>query len=122
MTGSQLKTALGLDNFKYVYVQKILSVPMLIFVVTMDSRFPHIFIPLNRIKKSNVVTVEKVAAANCFGIKMQDYSFTPPILIEDTNPIINSGTLIIRRDIGAEYLLNKKMFENIENKFEVIEI
>jgi hypothetical protein len=47
---------------------------------------------------------------------MVNYSFTSPAIIEYTEPTVNATTLIIKRDIGAEYLLNKKMYENINLK------
>jgi hypothetical protein len=124
MTGKALKTALGLDKIRYVYIQKIMGIPLLAFVVTVDSRFPEVYLPIARVKNSKVTTISKVKTAGFENFIMQNYFFTPPVIIEDTNPIMNSGTLVIRRDIGAEYLLNKKMFEDVKNKlkFEVIEI
>ena len=124
MNGTDLKKALGLSKFTYVYIQKLMGAPIVIFVVTLDSRFPSVYLPINRVRKSNVASIQKVQSVGIFSTSMQDYQFTPPVMIENTSPTINSGTLIIRRDIGAEYLLNAKMFESIENKnnFEVIEI
>jgi hypothetical protein len=123
MTGLELKTALGLDKFKFAYIQKILGAPQMIFVITVDSRRPNIYLSINRVRKSTATTIQKAKRYGRHAYLMMNYRMTPPILIDHTNPIINTGTLVIRRDIGAEYYLNKKMFEDVENNnIEVIDI
>jgi hypothetical protein len=116
MTGTQLKHSLNLEKLFYVYIQKVMGIPMNVFVLTFDSRFPNVYLPLARVKKSNATTIQKVSSANSTFANMTNYSFTPPVIIEYTEPLVNTGTLIIKRDIGAEYLLNKKLYENINLK------
>ena len=112
MTGELLKTALNLDAFRFVYIQKVLSIPMMVFVITFDSRRPLFYLPISRIRKTKVTTLSKIKKKGIENFKADDYRYTPPVLIERSNPIINSSTLIIRRDIGAEYWLNTKIYEN----------
>lgn len=120
MTGTELKNSLGLSKLPFVFIQKILGISQPIFVITLDSRRPQAYLSPARVKQTNVVTIQKVIGlGNNF--LMGKYAMTPPMLIEDTNPIINSGTTVIRRDVGAEYFLNQQMFES-ENNIKEIEI
>ena len=113
MTGELLKTALHLDNLPFVYIQKVLAIPMLVFVVTFDSRRPLIYLPRTKVNKTKVTTLSKIKKQGFENFIAKEYRYTPPILIEHSNPIINSNTLIVRRDIGAEYILHTQMYENL---------
>lgn len=122
MTGTELKSSLGLNKFQFCYIQKILNTSIPTFVVTMDSRRPFAYLSVARVKKSKTTTIQKARRYGKHAYLMLDYKMTPPVLLDNTNPIINSGTIIIKRDIGAEYYLNRSMFEDIENKLKVIEV
>jgi hypothetical protein len=113
MTGKLLKTALHLDNLPFVYIQKVLAIPMLVFVVTFDSRRPLIYLPITKVRKTKVTTLSKIKKKGVENFISKEYRYTPPILIEHSNPIVNSSTLIVRRDIGAEYILHTQMYENL---------
>jgi hypothetical protein len=123
MIGSDLKKSLGLDNFPYVYIQKILSIAQPTFIITVDSRRPKIYLSISRVKKSRSTLVQKIKRKGIDYVIPQDFRLTPPVLIDSTNPLVNTGTLIIRRDIGADYWLNTKMFESELNlTFEILDV
>ena len=39
-TGQVLKKDLGLSKFKYVLIQKVIELPINVYIITVDSRFP----------------------------------------------------------------------------------
>ena len=49
--GRQLKSDLGLDQFKYAYIQKIIDLAMDVYIITVDSRFPNVYFGLSKLKK-----------------------------------------------------------------------
>lgn len=123
MTGIELKKALGLSKFPYVYIQKIMGISIPTFVVTIDSRRPFVYLSINRVRKTKTTTIQRVNKISQYNLQMKNYYLTPPVLIDSTNPTVNSNTLVIRRDIGAEYWLHQDLIEQIENKnFEVINL
>ena len=70
MTGQALKTALGLEKFEWCYIQKIIGISLPVFVVTIDSRRPSIFLSITRVRQTNVTTLQKAIHTGVNSLKM----------------------------------------------------
>lgn len=113
-SGKKLKKSLGLINYPYVMIQKIIGAPVSIFVATYDSRRPTIYLSPVRIKNSDSCSIFKVDKAGIL-LNLQNYKMTPPLPIEYSNIRVGSNTIIILRDLAGEYLKNRNL--NEKNQF-----
>ena len=57
--GRQLKTDLGLDKFKYAYIQKVIDMAQDVYIVTVDSRYPNVFFGRSKLNKVDNVSILK---------------------------------------------------------------
>ena len=109
--GKQVKKALGLTKFPYVFVQKIINFPINVYIFTLDSRYPNVYMSVLAVKKSQSAIV-KNAFRKGLSVDLKDYKLTPPLLLDHASLDIQSNSMIIRRDIAGDYFRNKRMFEN----------
>src|SRR5512147_1075844 len=49
--GEQLKFDLGLQNYPYVMIQKVIAAPIPMFLVSYDSRRPSVYISPSKLRK-----------------------------------------------------------------------
>ena len=116
-TGQILKQDLGLSKFKYLLIQKIIELPMNVYIITVDSRFPGVYIPFSRIKKLKSVTLKRIKIIQKLN---QKAIVSRPIRISMSMPLsnfdraINSNDVILLRDLAGEYYMNKKFYESIK--------
>ena len=101
-SGTRLKDVLGLTGFKYVWVRKILNMPMPIYVVIYNSRYPDIFIPLSKIKKLKAFSIERLRRKGGEEY-MKDFVYTQPVKIEQYNKKISARSIFIKYDFAGEY-------------------
>lgn len=106
--GQQLKHDLGLDNFTYVMIQKIVNLPLHVYIVTYDSRRPTLYVSPYRIKTANTVQLKQVKQ-NLLSYSMKNFKLTPPLLIDRAAPLVGTGTIILCKDLSGEYIANKKL-------------
>ena len=109
--GRQLKTDLGLDKFKYAYIQKIIDMAQDVYIVTVDSRYPNVFFGRSKLNKVDNVSVLKTKMTP-FGYSFKDYKLTPGILLDDFKGNISSNAMIIRQDLTGDYFMNDSMYES----------
>lgn len=109
-TGELLKNAFGISKFKHIYIQKIIDMPQNVYVITINSRFPDIHIPINKINKlkSNKFQKLRVTPGN---IQAKSFKLTPPINLNDFVGRITSNAIIIFRDIAGELYMNKNLYD-----------
>lgn len=122
-TGTHIKKDLGLENYPYVYIQKILNGSIPIFIVTFDSRRPNIYLSPIKVRKIDTSQVKKIKKYGKQFI-FKDYKMTLPILIEDSNIIVSSGNMFIIRDIAGEYYKGSKrpkINESRNDKFIIVD-
>jgi hypothetical protein len=112
--GRQLKSDLGLDNFKYAYIQKVIDMAQDIYIITVDSRYPNVFFGQNKLKKINKYTVDKTKKTPFF-YDFKNVKLTPGILLDEFNGNISSNALIIRQDLVIDYFRNEDMFECVNS-------
>jgi len=108
--GAQLKKDLGLTNFKYAYIQRIIGMSMPVYVVTIDSKYPTIFLSWGKIKKLKSTWIGNAIHRGKDFIK-KELKLTPPIRIEDLNIIPISRSVIFIRDMAGEYLIRQRVYE-----------
>ena len=109
--GQQLINAFKLNNFKYIWIQKIIDSSISIYVITVDSRRPTTYLSLSRVKKldSTILKRSKKYGKNKTAIKEPKFSI--PIPLRHFDRKIPSGSIIIRRDLGGEYFMKRGMYE-----------
>lgn len=110
--GRQLKRDLGLENFKYAYIQKIIDMAQNVYIVSVDSRYPNVFFGFTKLKKIKSVTIQKTKRTP-FEYKFKNYKLTPPILLDEFKGDISSNAMIIRQDLTGDYFMNDKMYESV---------
>jgi len=104
-SGKQLKRLLGLDDFNYVWVRKILNVSIPIYIIVYNSRFPDLYLPIKKIltlKAFSMYRTKKIV-----GQELQKFIISLPTLLENYNKKILSGSIIISYDIAGEYFQTK---------------
>lgn len=107
--GQKLQKDLGLGNFRYVTIQKVLSIPMSVYVLTFDSRYPNKYIPYARVKKARFTWISKIARKG-MGYDNNEVKLTPPLQIKSSSIRPTTGSLFVFRDLAGYYLQNKKIF------------
>ena len=107
--GEILQKDLGLENFRYVTLQKVLAVPLSIYILTFDSRYPNKYIPYSRVKKARFSWVSKIKRK---GIRYQndEVKLTPPLQLKSSSLRPTSGSIFVFRDLAGYYLQNEKLF------------
>ena len=110
--GRQLKSDLGLDKFKYAYIQKIIDMAQDVYIITVDSRYPNVFFGRSKLNKIDNVSILKTKMTP-FGYVFKDYKLTPGILLDDFKGNISSNAMIIRQDLTGDYFMNDKMYESV---------
>jgi hypothetical protein len=121
-TGERLKRDLGLANFPYVMIQKVLDVPIPIYIITIDSRRPTIYLSPFKVRSADSSKIKKVKQSG-FSFQMKTFKATSPMPIERSNPLVSTDTIIIFRDLAGEYLIDikkyNKMNESLINYSEI---
>lgn len=115
-TGEQLKKDLGLSKFKYVMIQKIIDFPISFYVVTVDSRFPSVYLTYSKIKKAEFTSLQKIKVKNN-EYNLRDFKLTPSFPIEEFNGIISSNAMVLTKDLAGEYFRNKSLYEYKNKKY-----
>ena len=118
--GEQLKKDLGLDEFNYVYIQKVLSIGLPIYIISCDSRYPHRYIPYAKLKNLRSSKFLKLKTNNGEEYKFSSLKLTPPFDIESTHVFINQSSLIWIRDLAGEYFRSGDFTQEInesKNKY-----
>ena len=108
--GKKLKEDLGLGNFRSVVIRKIINVPLHIFLVYFNSRFPNTYIPIARIKTLETMTVKRLMRQGG-DYQEVDFRMTPPMDILHLTGKLPSNSIIIKIDITGEYFANKKLYK-----------
>ena len=113
--GMRLIKSLNLQEFKFVWVQKIINYPTSVFIITIDSYHPNTYLSMSRIKKakSTIITNAKKYGDE---VLIKEFKLTPPLDLWYAQINIKQDSLIIVRDLAGEYLQDDKMFECINSK------
>lgn len=113
-SGSKLKVSLGLKKFPYCMIQKVIDVPMNIFVVTVDSRRPTLYLSPFRVRASDCTKLMRVRE---FGLTYlaKGFKLTPPMPIERTSPLVGIGSVYIVKDIAGQYIMDDKLYESVDS-------
>ncbi len=109
--GKQLQHDLGLGKFNYVMIQKVMDVPMNIYIVTVDSRRPTVYLSPYKIKTTDCSKILKVRQYGLANLS-KNFKLTPPMPIERTSPIVGISSVFILRDLAGDYLLDNKLYES----------
>lgn len=108
--GEQLKRDLGLERFRSVVIRKIINLPLNIFLVYYNSRFPYSFLPIAKIRSLESVTVNRLV--NNAGVYSEKpFTYTVPMKIENLGRKLPSNSIIIKIDITGEFFANKKLYK-----------
>lgn len=117
--GAKLKRDLGLNKFKYIWIRKALNTSIPIFEVTMDSRFPELYLSLAKVKKLKSLQIRKnVVKAD--EVEFKQYKYTPPIPLDEFSGSIPNNSIFIRHDIAGEHYDNPKMFDELNECLYVV--
>ena len=121
-SGKYLKISLGLSEFQFVVIRKILNISMPIYLVFYDSRRPNVFLSQYKIKHLRSLILQKTKRSG-FEFIMKDFKLSPPLSIEDCRIPMITGMMIIKMDIAGEYFRNDSIHitEDVLNKIEVIQ-
>ena len=125
--GQILKKDLGLERLQYSYIVKIIDIPINVYIIFFDSRFPTSRIPISKIKNLDTFIFGRLKVAG-LGYKIKSFKITPPIVLDDFMGKISSNSVILRLDICGERFSNTNLYEsvnyeNFENeKIKIIEI
>jgi hypothetical protein len=106
-TGKILKKALGLEDYKNVYVRKALNISIPIYIVIYNSRFPNLFIPISKMKNLKALSVQRTT--RIYDQNLSDFIMTPPVKLEQYDRTILSKSVIICYDMAGEYFSKDKI-------------
>ena len=113
--GIALKSDLGLDKLRFVYIVKVIGISINLFVVFFDSRFPGTRIPITRIKILGTFIMGRIKVMG-LNYKLKHFTITPPINLVDFNGVIPNNSILIRLDICGERFSNNNLYESINYK------
>ncbi len=115
-TGEILKKELGLTAFNTIWIRKIIDLPMHVYFVYFNSRYPTSYLAMSQVKNLETITVNRMMQSG-LAHKQKPYKYTPPIPLEDFNAKIPSNSMMFRIDITGEYFANKKLYEEINIEY-----
>jgi len=114
-TGERLRRDLGLEKFNHAYIQKVINFPKDIYIITVDSRYPSVFISYSRIRKIKSAFIgELLKRGKDFSI--QEFKLTPPVRLQDYIGGITRSSVLFFRDLAGEHYMNKNLYEDIKDK------
>jgi len=121
--GRQLQIDLGLKNFgKNVYIQKIIGIALPVYIITYNSKYPKVLLPIMKVKQIKSTWPGKIKrkGIHVFAKKIK---LTPPIPLISSLVNMTTGSIVIMRDIAGEYLRQPRVFECVEinNKLKLVE-
>lgn len=104
-SGKQLKNLLGLEDYKFVWVRKVLNVSIPIFIIIYNSRFPNLYLPTQKVMKLKAFGIHKTK--KIINQELQGFILSLPVLLDNYKKKILSGSIIIYNDIAGEYFQTK---------------
>lgn len=107
-TGPILKSKLGLDNFKYVVVVRVLSTPYKTYMIFFNSRWPNVPMTGTRIYKHPMPSMLYTYPFN------KRPNMGPPVDINDFNGMIENGLYFVV-DLAGELADSSKRTRVIES-------
>lgn len=110
--GEQLKKDLGLSKFTYVWLNKVLGMAQNVYIVTVDSRYPMVYLGRSKLKNLKSTDLVKLKRSGVH-TQTKELKLTPAIDITELDSELTSNSLLLIRDISGEYFRNDKMFESI---------
>ena len=110
LPGKQLKSDLGLDNFRSVVIRKIINLPINIFLVFFNSKFPSTYIPLAKIRNLYTFTIDRLRREG-YTYTTEPFRMSAPMQLANLSTRLPSNSIIIKVDITGEYYANKKLYK-----------
>jgi hypothetical protein len=107
VTIGEVRQQLGIDNFKYAFIQKVIGGRGHVYVITVNSRFPDQFIPTYKIKNSKI---DRLSYARN---SLQPPKLTPPVNIDSFNGSIHKYSYLILRDLAGDTYVEEGEYETI---------
>jgi len=108
--GKILIKDLGLEKFgKNIFVQKILGIGLSIYVITYNSKYPHVTLSASRVKKLKFTWIGR-SKRKAIHTYVKPVKLTPPLYLDSAMVTMTSGSLVVFRDISGAYLENPRMF------------
>jgi hypothetical protein len=118
-TGQKLLNAFKLNKFKYVWIQRIIDLSVNVWIITVDSRRPNSYLSMSKLRRLDSMIIKRAKKSSNL-ILLRQPKFSVPIPLEYFNGRIQSGAVLIRRDIAGEYFMNKDYYTESLKKIKII--
>ena len=118
-TGEKLINEMGLKQFEFIWFQRVISLSIDVFVITLDSRLPSTYFSMSKLKKLDSFKLYK-GGQKGIGVNLSTFKLTPPVFLEDFNGDIGKRAVIIFNDIAGNYYMDRKMYESDGNRVEIV--
>ena len=103
MNGKELKSHFNLGMFPKVYIQRILSSTVPMYIITFNSRYKTQHIPRKLLQFNKSSMVYRFKADQAKFIRL-----SPPVMIEEFKNSLGPNAFIFIRDLGGErYLVDR---------------
>lgn len=102
--GEKIQYALGLENYKYVYIRKITGKEPSVYHITYDSKLSNSIISNNKVKSLVSSRFYSFDDPNATTLDVKKYKFFPVTLLSKFNEKVNKRDTFIVTDIAGEYL------------------
>ena len=102
--GEKIKYALGLENYKYVYIRRVAGKEPAVYHVVYDSKLSNSIISNSKVKSllaTRFISFDDVSVGS---LHMRKYRFFPITLLSEFKEKINKRDTFIVTDIAGEYL------------------
>jgi len=102
--GEKIQYALGLENYKYVYIRKIAGKEPSVYHIIYDSRLEKTKISNTKAKylvSSRFYSLDDPTAST---LEVKKYKFFPSTLLSKFNEKLNKRATFVVTDIAGEYL------------------
>ena len=101
--GEKIQYALGLENYKYVYIRRIAGKEPAVYHIVYDSKLKNSIISNNKVKTlvaSRFYSFNEITG----GLDVKKYKFFTVTLLSQFNNKINSRDTFMVTDVAGEYL------------------
>lgn len=125
ITGVVLKRDLGLENFDYVYIQRIMGISPSIYVISYDSRYIHRYIPRNKLMDLQSSKFTRLKTIHKDEFEFSALKLSPPFDLDQINPHVNTASVFVLRDLAGVYFSSGDITHEINeslNKYNVYTI
>jgi hypothetical protein len=118
-TGQKLIKAFKLQKFKYIWIQRVIDSSLPIWIISVDSRRPTVYFSMSKLRHLDSTIIRRLKKRGPNSVLLKKPNLSIPIPLQHFDNKFSSNVIIIRRDIGGEYFMNKDYYTESIKKLKI---